>query len=429
MSIDTAAALAAELERRIVAGELRAGMRLDPVRQAAGSLGLAPNTVAAAYRTLAERGLVSGRGRAGTFVEDRPRPGGDLAPHVPDGVVDLSSGVPDPGLLPDLGPVLSSLEGSDTTYGDPSVAPELEGAVRSLLEGVRYDQIAVTGGAVDGIERALAAHLRPGDAVAVEDPGWFVTSDLVRAMGLVPVPVELDDDGVIPDRLERVLARVSALVVTPRAQNPTGAVTGPARAAELAAMLADRPGLLVVEDDHMGPVGGGTLTSLTGATDRSVHIRSFSKALGPDLRTAVVAGDAVTMDRLLERQLLGTGWVSHVLQRTTARLLRAPAVGELARRATSVYRERREALLAALADEGLDARGRSGLNVWVEVDDEERVERSALEAGFAVRSGRRFRLGSAPGVRVTAARLDPARASDVAAALAGRPGLRRSRPV
>src|SRR5665811_1837224 len=103
---------------------LAPGARLDPVRVAARNLGLAPNTVAAAYRALAERGVVVGRGRQGTFVESQLPAHSQLIPELPPGMVDLASGLPDSELLPDLSPYLAALGGSATTYGDPSVAPE-----------------------------------------------------------------------------------------------------------------------------------------------------------------------------------------------------------------------------------------------------------------------------------------------------------------
>jgi len=410
-----------EIERRIHTGELTLGERLDPVRVAADRLGLAPNTVASAYRDLAERSLVEGRGRAGTFVGRPYRPSGDLIPGVPAGVVDLASGRPDPELLPDLGPFLAGLNGSTTTYGDPAVAPELEKAVAPLLEseGVPVGSLVVAGGAGDAIERALGAWLHPGDAVAVEDPGWFAIADLIRAMGLVVVPVGIDESGLVPSDLAQALSRIRAVVVTPRAQNPTGAATSTPRVGELIDIIASRPDLLVVEDDHLGPVAGAPLESLSAGRERWVHIRSFAKALSPDLRIAVATGDPETIERVQLRQCVGPGWVSHVLQRTTAMMLASEEVGALTAAAGEAYRVRRQILLEALSEVGLPAQGASGLNVWVPVADEEVATRSVLERGYAVRAGRRFRHLAPTGVRVTISSIDGEIARIVAEALSG----------
>ncbi len=425
MRVASAAHLAWELERRIVSGELAAGRRLDPVRTAAEQLGLAPNTVASAYRALADRGLVVARGRAGTFVDDAGHFPRRREPLVPEGAVDLTTGCPDPALLPDLGPPLAELGGSTATYGDPTMDPALESAAVSALatEGVTTDHLAVASGAVDGMERALATCLRPGDSVAVEDPGWFGVSDLIGAMGALPLPVETDPSGVVPGALAEVVGRVAAVVLTPRAHNPTGAVVTPERAGSLREVLATAPHILVVEDDHMGPVGGGSLATVTSGLPRWVHVRSFSKSLGPDLRLAMVAGDWATIGRLAGRQLVGPGWVSHILQRTVAHLLMSEGTRTLMEQATAAYGERRRLMLEALAGHGIAASGRSGLNVWVPVDDEEAAVRAALEAGYAVRPGQPFRYRAEPAVRITIAEIDAVQADELAAALARPPGV------
>src|SRR5207253_7808157 len=128
--------------------------------------------------------------------------------------------------------------------------------------------------------------------VAVEDPSFTGILDLLNALSLVPVPVAVDDEGLIPAELQKSVRSVEALIVTPRAQNPTGAAMTAARAKRLRAILARRPELLVIEDDHAGPIASAPYVTLVEEARASwAVVRSVSKSLGPDLRVALLAGD------------------------------------------------------------------------------------------------------------------------------------------
>lgn len=423
-----AAEIAASIERGVGGGALAPGDPLPPLRELAVTLGVNPNTVAAAYRALRERGVIETAGRRGTRVRERPATAPREPARVPPpaGGLDVSTGNPDPALLPPLGPALAAAAAaaaaSPVLYGSPDIAPELAAPARAALDadGVPAGPLAVTSGSMDAIERVLDAHLRPGDPVAVEDPGWGALLDLVPALGLRPLPVALDDAGPLPAELERALGQgARAVVVTDRAQNPTGAAVSATRARELRAVLAAHPDVLLIEDDHGHGIVDEPLHPLAGTTHHWALARSTAKAYGPDLRLAVLTGDQLTVDRVRGRQRLGPGWVSHLLQQTVAHLWRSrsPDPAEVA----ASYDTRRTALLDALASRGVPARGRSGMNAWVPVRDETGTVARLLRAGWAAAPGARFRLASPPGVRLTVSCLTPADidrlADDTAAAL------------
>jgi DNA-binding transcriptional MocR family regulator len=416
----TAAEISGSVEAAVRAGRLAPGAALPPVRGLAATLGVSPATVAAAYRVLRGRGLIETAGRAGTRVRSRPplrpRQAGRLP--VPPGVLDLSAGEPDPDLLPDLGAALRRLDGKPVGYKDSGPLPELLDLARDRLGPVRAQALTVTGGALDGIERTLAAHLRPGDRVAVEDPGWANLLDLVAALGLTPVPVPVDDDGPTEAGLRAALhGGVDAVIVTTRAQNPTGAAVTRRRGLALRALLRGYPNLLVIEDDHAAELSPVPVHPLAGATGSWAFIRSVSKPYGPDLRLAVLAGDETTVARVEGRLRIGAGWVSTVLQRLVVDLWRDPAVPPLVDAAATSYAARRTALLAALRSRGLVAHGRTGINVWVPVADETAALTRLRDDGYAVAPGSLYRIAAPPGLRITVGPLDPARIEPLADAV------------
>ncbi|MFF4711042.1 aminotransferase class I/II-fold pyridoxal phosphate-dependent enzyme [Streptomyces eurythermus] len=420
-----AAEIAASVEQAVGSGGLEPGQLLPPLRELAARLEVNPNTVAAAYRILRERGVIETAGRRGSRVRPKPATTGreELRVEVPPGGRDLSTGNPDPVLLPRLAPALAAAaEQGDrrpVRYGDDPVDADLARLARAELDadGVPAGPLTVTSGSLDAIERVLAAHLRPGDTVAVEDPGWGSLLDLVPALGLHTVPVGVDDDGPRPDDLRRALeSGARALIVTDRAQNPTGASVTATRARALRAVLREHPGTLLIEDDHGHGIVDLPLHPLAGVTRHWAFVRSAAKAYGPDLRLAVLTGDPVTVDRLRGRQRLGPGWVSLLLQRAVAHLWARGAVDRAA--VARSYGARRDALVDALAERGVTAHGRSGMNVWVPVPDETGALARLLQRGWAVAPGARFRLASPQAVRITVSPLAEADITALADAVA-----------
>jgi len=421
MGTTTAREIVADVESRVTAGQLKPGDRLPSVRSTAVNLGVAPNTVAAAYRRLRDRGVVVGKGRQGTSVAHRSTITTAPSAPIPAGIIDVMTGDPDPNMLPNLGPALDkAARVSHAMYGGHLVLGPLAQSARRWLraDGIDADNLTITSGAMDAIERVLAEHLRFGDRIGIEDPGHSPVLELVATMGLQAVSIELDEEGILPIKLKAALTEgIRALIVTPRAQNPTGAAFSPRRAGQLDRLLDGYPSVLVIEDDHAGPVSGVALAGLSRERSSWAVVRSVSKSLGPDLRLALLTGDRDTIDRVEARLAIGPGWVSHLLQRTVSTLLDDPATDAVISRAAGRYRAGRNRLISNLAQEGIAAVGASGLQVWIPVPEEQPVLEALRDAGYALRGGAPYRCGSAPAVRVTVAALDEPQLDEIARAL------------
>jgi DNA-binding transcriptional MocR family regulator len=427
----SAVKIAASVEAAVASGRAQAGQLLPPVRALASSLHVSPATVASAYRLLQERGIAVADGRRGTRIRHASPVAPPSSVALPDDVHNLAAGNPAPELLPDLAAVLRRAPFEPRLYGEELNDPRLLDLAREQFANDRVpaEQVAIVSGALDGIERVLREHLRAGDRVAVEDPSFTGILDLLNALSLVPVPVAVDDEGLLPAELQQCVRNVQALIVTPRAQNPTGAAITAARAKRLRAILARRPELLVIEDDHAGPIAGARYVTLVDDARTSwAVVRSVSKSLGPDLRVAVLAGDARTLARVEGRQTLGIRWVSHVLQTLVVALWSDRNVQKRLARADRMYAVRRALLLDELAARGIEAHGASGLNVWIPVPEESAAVQALFQHRWAVTAGERYRLRTPPAIRVTISTLTREEAVRFADDLASilRPAQRRA---
>lgn len=377
-------------------GILRAGDVLPPVRELAATLGVNRNTAVAAYRQLAQAGLVLSRGRAGTIMaglETVAQEG-----YAPDTVLrDIGTGNPDPARIPDPTAALATLAARPVLYGEPVIDPGLDEWARAWMApdlGADF-RITVTSGAVDAVERLLAQALMRDDAVALEDPCFLASIHTVRLGGYRAVPVPVDDEGMTVDGVQAALdAGVRAIICTPRAQNPTGASLSPERAAALRALLSEHPYVLIIEDDHFSLLSQRAYESLIGPEHRRFAlIRSVSKFLGPDMCLALAATDPDTAQRLAMRLSPGTTWVSHLLQRLALAQLTDPAVRAQIADAGTYYAARTVAFAARLRAHGWTVPDMDGLSLWLPLPLPARVVADKLmRRGWLARTGDEFAL-------------------------------------
>ncbi|TDW30089.1 aminotransferase class I/II-fold pyridoxal phosphate-dependent enzyme [Cryobacterium psychrophilum] len=423
----TPAGIAAAVGRLIAAERLAPGDRLPTVRDLAGDLGVSPATISHAWKALSSAGLIVSRGRSGTFVLDAapkwlPARSQTLAGPLGSARLDLSRGTPDPQLLPALGPALSRVSQRAVTpsYQDLPVIPELLDVLQASWP-YPVQAITVVDGALDAISRSLDQITRFGDRVIVENPTFPPFFDLLDQLGLERVPVDIDAEGIVPASLAAALRLApTAVILQPRAHNPTGASMTTTRARDLADLLAASPSQpVVIEDDHSGDISISPDVSLgQWLPDRVLHVRSFSKSHGPDLRIAALGGPAALVDPIVSRRMLGPGWTSRMLQTILHDLLTNGDSMAQVSEARRIYFARQRALREALALRGLTLDQADGINAWLPVHDERDTIVRLAASGIRVAGGSPF-LAAEGGsfIRVTAGAL-PDDVAPVAEALA-----------
>lgn len=434
--------IARAIAERIRAGALAAGAPLPSSRALATALGVHRNTVLAAYAELAAEGWIRAHAARGTFVSDEiparpPRrfaPAGPAAapragfalPAAPPPLAheaaervpfQLLGGTPDPRLVPvsalarALRRALQRRDGLE--YGDARGHPRLRAALAAMLGATRGlsaspEALVVTRGAQQALWLAARALLRPGDAIAVEAPGYPIAWETFRLAGLRLVPIPVDASGLdVAALATRVPAeRVRAVYLTPHHHYPTTVTLAPGRRLALLD-LARREKLLVVEDDYDAEFHyeGRPILPLASADPGGnvVYVGTLSKVLAPGLRVGWIAGPPDAIARLARHRAYLDRQGDLSVEAAIAELLED---GELQRhvwRTRRVLAGRRDALaerLGAAFGERLRFRlPAGGMAFWCEVAkgiDPERWAEAALARGVAIQPGRQFAFDGRP---------------------------------
>lgn len=422
----------------VLAGKLHPGEALPSTREIAAVAGAHRHTVMTALDELVAAGWVVAKERQGYRVCEtlpveelgaratpRARAGRRHEPRlvrsagverlVADGPVrfNFQSGLPDLRLFPHaelrscLARALRRSGPELLGFGDPAGHPPFVAALATYLRRARQisdREIVVTHGSQEGLFLAAQLLVAPGDAVAVEALGYSPAWGALRAAGGRLVPVGVDEQGLDPDALARVLSRrrIRLLYLTPLHQYPT-TVTLPAARRLRVYELAVQYGVPILEDDYdhefhyrcqpLAPLASADPAGLV------VHVSTFSKVLYPSARLgfmalpASLASPARDFRRIVSRQN------DAVLQEGVRRWMQDGGLERHLRRMRRVYEERRDALVGAL--EEARARGHrlawrvpdGGMALWLDTfQDSAALARRARARGIHVVPEARFQL-------------------------------------
>jgi GntR family transcriptional regulator/MocR family aminotransferase len=383
------------LREAIRSGRLAPGSRLPASRALAADLGVSRRLVVEAFEQLRAEGWLGAQVGSGTYVRrtgPRARDGKVSQPSAPAQRrsrrarprFDFFPGHPDLTAFPRqewarlTREALRELPDQALGYGNPCGHRELRHALASYLARVRGvvcepRQVVICQGAVQAlglIVRATGEGRRPV-RIAVEDPYLPEHRDVLEHVGADVVPVPVDEHGVHDEAIVRARARLALL--TPAHQVPTGAVLASGRRAALAAW-AEREDALIIEDDYdaeyrydRAPVGA--LQAL--APERVIYLGSASKSLAPALRLGWMVVPDAQLPALAEAKRYADAGTPVLPQAAFARMLTSGAYDRHVRRVRRRQRERRNALVAAVAEHLPAARiggVAAGLHVVVNLD-------------------------------------------------------------
>ena len=388
-------------------GQLSAGTRLPSIRRLARQIGASPFTVVDAYERLVARGLIESRAGRGFFVSARrlsapltavealPDPGTDALALASLTLAQGTDLIPaGSGFLPEnwlleaepasvLTRLVKNRRAQPWLPCPPQGLLELREhiAARLVQNGIAAGpaNIVTTAGASQAFDLLARILLSPGDAVLVEDPGYFVLFEQLRAhhVRLIPVPRTAAGPDLAALEAACQAHRPRVFFMQTLLHNPTGSSTEPAHCHRILS-LAEQFGFAIVEDDVYGDLHEGPAVRLAqiDGLRHVIYVDSFTKLVGPALRVGYVAASGALIAQLVERKVLSVLSGSALLESFVSEVLDGGRYKRhVERMRARITRMRREAR-AALESTGISFEGPpgEGMFLWGRVPAQVAVE-------------------------------------------------------
>ncbi|MBU5422340.1 PLP-dependent aminotransferase family protein [Cellulomonas hominis] len=265
--------------------------------------------------------------------------------------------------------------------GDEGLREQILEVMR--LEGIdaHPDDVVVTTGSQQALDLVTRLFIDPGDVVVAEAPSYVGALGVFRAYEADVVHVPLDADGLIPEALEQTLAdlarqgrRVKFLYTIPNFHNPAGVTLSLERRPRILE-IADRYGVLVIEDNPYGLLGfeGEPLPAMRSTHDDGViYLGSFSKTFAPGYRVGWAVAPHAVREKLVLASESAILCPSNASQLAISGYLATCDWKGQVKAFRELYRERRDAMVGALAEHLPDATWTvpdGGFYTWVRLPD------------------------------------------------------------
>lgn len=305
-------------------------------------------------------------------------------------IISLAGGLPAPELFPideyrrAFEWILESDGAQALQYGPSEGYRPLRGLVAERMGRFGMpstaDDVVITNGSQQALDLIGKIFLDPGDTVIVEKPTYLGAIQAFNQYQPRFLVVPMDEDGMIVDELERLLAtntgsrKIKLIYALPNFQNPTGRSLSVARRTQLV-QVASHYGVPIVEDDPYGELRfegepAPNLRSLD--TDNTViYLGTFSKILAPGFRLGWVVAGPEVIEAILHGKQPADLHTGTAQQMATYEVAKDGFVDRHVERVRSFYRERRDVMLRAIEEhfpaEARFTRPQGGLFVWAEL--------------------------------------------------------------